>query len=145
MHVVDETTALFVFQEMISMLFGAKSRCYRESFSFRPRHFEGFIIYGALTVFMMPLGGQAVVLSRLLLAELHSCILMDALQTVSFSLPLLQRALTVPPQCSTTKRWMVQHHKTRVQLLQVCFPSSKEIPGQLRSERSRLCCLTVFH
>lgn len=62
---------------MISVLFGAKSRCYRESFSFRPRQFEGFIIYGALTGFMMPLGGQAVVLRRLLLVEVHSCILMD--------------------------------------------------------------------
>lgn len=103
-----------VFYEMISVLFGAKSRCYRESFSFRPRQFEGFIIYGALTGFMMPLGGQAVVLRRLLLVEVHSCILMDTSNS-EFFFGAVAKSVDCLPQCSATKRWTPQRHKMRVQ------------------------------
>lgn len=103
-----------VFYEMISVPFGAKSRRYRESFSFRRRQFEGFIIYGALTAFMMPLGGQAVVLRRLLLVEVHSCILMDTSNS-EFFLGTVAKSVDCLPQCDAAKRWMLQRHKTRVQ------------------------------
>lgn len=62
---------------------------------------------------MMPLGGQAVVLRRFLLAQVHSCILMDTSEQWASSLAPWQRALTV---ClSATRQQKSQHRKLGVQ------------------------------
>lgn len=93
------------FTSLISTFFwggGGISCCYREVSGFRPRQFESSIIYGALTDFTMPLGGRAVVLRRLLLEEVRSCILMDTSNS-GLLFGAVAKSFDCLPQCNTTK------------------------------------------
>lgn len=92
-----------LFYKMICMFFGDHKLLLQRTFSFRPRQFESSIIYGALTDFMMPLGGQAVVLRRLLLVEHHSCILMETSNS-GFFFGAVAKSFDCLPQRNTTKK-----------------------------------------